>query len=288
MKIIVCVKQVPGTPSIETDPDTGVLKRDAVEAKLNPYDLFAIEEALALAERTGGTVTALSMGPPQAKAALLETVYMGADRAVLVSDKAFAGSDVLATSYTLSQAARATGFDIIICGKQTTDGDTAQVGAETAEFMGIPHAANVLSIKVCDAGPPDFSGSLSDNEASSETKTYGTGGDVRGVIVTVGQENLIITQYLPLPCLLCVDGGVNTPRLPSYKRKRGLVADPVRVLSLSDLSDTDINRYGLAGSPTQVEQIYTPTMDISRETITGDGAALAERLAAILREQRFI
>jgi len=159
MNILVCIKQVPGTAKVEIDPVTGVMRRDTADAKLNPYDLYAVEEALALAEATGGTVTALSMGPPQAREALLEAVYMGAGRAALVSDRRFAGSDVLATAYVLSQAASRLGFDLIICGKQTTDGDTAQVGAEMAEFLDIPHAANVLSIRTgADADGGDAGG----------------------------------------------------------------------------------------------------------------------------------
>jgi electron transfer flavoprotein beta subunit len=147
VKIILCVKQVPGATTVEMDPETGTLKRDGAAAKLNPYDLFAIEAALCLKERTGGCVTALTMGPGQAKKALLETVWMGADGAVLVSDRHFAGADVLATTRTLAGAVARIGQpDVIICGKQTTDGDTAQVGAELAQLLGIPHVSGVREI----------------------------------------------------------------------------------------------------------------------------------------------
>ena len=261
MNIIVCVKQVPGTTSVEVDPVTGVLRRDGVDSKLNPYDLYAIETAMCLAERTGGAVRTLTMGPPQAREALLETVYMGADEGILVSDRRFAGADVLATSYTLSQAVGLAGdFDLILCGKQTTDGDTAQVGAEMAEFLGIPHAGNVLS-----AEP-----------------------EPGGLVVRLNQESRIVTQRMPLPCLLCMDGGVNTPRLPSYRRKRELTGDPVRVVTLDDFADRDERHYGLSGSPTQVARIFPPDRNSSREVLTGSGAELAARLTDILAERKYL
>ena len=129
MKCIVCVKQVPDTANVEVDPVTGVLKRDGTQSKLNPYDLYAMESALGLKEQLGGTVDVITMGPGQAREALKECMCMGADRAGLISDRKFAGADVVATSYTLSQGIRRMGeYDLILCGKQTTDGDTAQVG----------------------------------------------------------------------------------------------------------------------------------------------------------------
>ena len=137
MNIIVCVKQVPGTSQVEVDPVTGVLKRDGVDSKLNPYDLFALEAALKIKDEFGGKITALSMGPNQAIPSLLETVYMGTDAGVLLSDRKFAGADVQATSYAISEGVKKIGdYDLIICGKQTTDGDTAQVGPEMAEKLG--------------------------------------------------------------------------------------------------------------------------------------------------------
>ncbi len=131
MKILVCIKQVPGTTAVEVDEKTGVLKRDGVESKMNPFDLYAIEQALCLRETYGGSVEVITMGPEQAKMVLQEAVYMGADRGILISDRTFAGADVVATSYTLSQGIQKSGtYDLILCGKQTTDGDTAQVGPE--------------------------------------------------------------------------------------------------------------------------------------------------------------
>ena len=147
MEILVCIKQVPGTTSVEVDPVTGVLKRDGIEAKMNPYDLYALELGLELGARTDGHVSVITMGPDQAREVLLEAVCMVAERGYLISDRCFAGADVCATSHTLSQGIRQSGtYDLILCGKQTTDGDTAQVGAETAEFLGIAHGANILEV----------------------------------------------------------------------------------------------------------------------------------------------
>ena len=147
MNILVCIKQVPGSSNVEVDPVTGVLKRDGVASKMNPYDLYGIEMAVALQEKYGGEVETITMGPPQAKAVIEESICMGAARGTVLTDRKFAGADVLATAYTLAQGVRQSGdFDLILCGKQTTDGDTAQVGAELAEYLDIPHAANVLSV----------------------------------------------------------------------------------------------------------------------------------------------
>ena len=142
MKILVCIKQVPATQAVEVDPVTGVLKRDGVLSKINPYDLYALETALKLKQDHGGSITALSMGPGQARAALEEALWMGVDEGVLLSDRRFAGADVLSTSRTLSQGIEALGgFDLILLGRQTTDGDTAQVGPAIAQWLEIPHVA---------------------------------------------------------------------------------------------------------------------------------------------------
>lgn len=261
LKIIVCVKQVPGTTQVDLDPETGVMKRDGASAKLNPYDLFAIETALELAAATGGSVRALTMGPPQAREALLETVWMGADSGVLVSDRRLGGADVLATARTLAQAvARMGEYDLILCGKQTTDGDTAQVGAELAEFLDLPHAGNVRCV------------------------TPGEG----WVDARVSLDDRDELQRLPLPCLLCMDKDVNTPRLPSYFRKKALEADPVTVLSLDDFADRDPGHFGLSGSPTQVERTFPPERSARRVMLDGGDLAAAAQLARLLRDKKFV
>lgn len=147
MKIIVCMKQVPAGTNVEIDPETGAMKRMSGETRTNPYDLFALETALLLKEKMGGTVTVLTMGPAQAEEMMRDAYTMGADEAVILSDRKFAGADVLATSYALKQGIEVIGgADLILCGRQTTDGDTAQVGPAIAEHMGIPHAAWVSEI----------------------------------------------------------------------------------------------------------------------------------------------
>lgn len=261
MDYIVCVKQVPGTTQVEMDPVTGTLKRDGVSAKMNPYDLFALEAALQLREKTGGSLKTLTMGPPQAKAVLLETVSMGADGAVLLSDRKLGGADVLATAYALSQAVRRMKWDILFCGKQTTDGDTAQVGAEMAEFLDVPHASNVTAIEAVGEGYVD---------------------------VRVNLDTHVLLQRMPLPCVLCLDSDVNTPRLPSWKRKHAIRQDPVEVLSVADLPDTDGEHYGLAGSPTKVERIFQPEKGGARELMRGSGSETAAALEKLLRDRKFL
>ncbi|MQY65988.1 MAG: electron transfer flavoprotein subunit beta, partial [Clostridia bacterium] len=138
MNFIVCIKQVPGTTEVKIDPKTNTLIREGVESIVNPFDSYAIEEALRLKERMGGKVTVISMGPPQAESALREALSMGCDEAILLTDRAFAGSDTLATSYILARGIKKIGeFDLVICGKQAIDGDTAQVGPGIAEKLGV-------------------------------------------------------------------------------------------------------------------------------------------------------
>lgn len=260
MEILVCIKQVPGTSAVEVDPVTGVLRRDGVESKLNPYDLYALELAFQLRQKYGGRVRTITMGPPQAKAAVLEALYMGADGGAVISDRRFAGADVLATSYTLAQGLRSLApFDLILCGKQTTDGDTAQVGPEIAEHLDLPHATGAAEVLAAGEGH---------------------------ITVRGAQDGLIVTQTLCLPCLVCVDGAVNTPRLPSYRRKKQLGEGRVRFLSLDDMEDRDERHYGLSGSPTQVVRIFPPEKSTEKELWTGTGPELAQKLFDLFKGQK--
>jgi electron transfer flavoprotein beta subunit len=144
MNICVCIKQVPASSNVKINPDTGTLVRDGDNTKINPYDLYALELALKVKEQKECNVKAITMGPPAATAILEEALYMGCDDGYLITDRKFAGADVVATAYTISQGIRKVGdCDLIICGKQTTDGDTAQVGAELAHFLGIPFVCYV-------------------------------------------------------------------------------------------------------------------------------------------------
>ena len=262
MKILVCVKQVPGSSNVEVDPVTGVLKRSGIASKCNPYDLYAIETALTLAERFGGSVESITMGPPQAKEVIRETVCMGAGCGTVLSDRKFAGADVLATAYTLSQGIRKCGeFDLIVCGKQTTDGDTAQVGAEVSEYLGIPNVSNVLSIE-------DF----------RDGRLY----------LTAGLDNKVVTMSVQLPCLISMEGDINTPRLPSYKIRKQLTDDAVKFLSFADFEDQDPNHYGLSGSATQVERIFPPEKVSQKQTWDSDAETQAQALFALLGDKKML
>lgn len=259
MDIFVCIKQVPSTNKVQVDEKTGVLKRSGIQSKMNPYDLYALETALRLKALHGGMVTVGTMGPPQAQAIIREAYMMGADDGYVFSDRRLGGADVLATSYTLSQAIQSVGdFDLILCGKQTTDGDTAQVGPAIAEHMGIPHAAWVSRIDVS--------------------------GD--GIDVEQQLQDVIETVHMPFPCLVTVEQDIFMPRLPSLKVEREIREKPIHIQGLDTFLDTDPSHYGLSGSPTQVERIFPPQNDVERETWTkGD---LAEKLHDTLRKWKFI
>ena len=262
MKILVCIKQVPGSSNVQVDPVTGVLIRNGIQSKMNPYDLYGIEVALTLVERYGGEVELITMGPPPAKAVIIEAVAMGASRGTVLSDRKFAGADVLATAYTISQGIKKCGeYDLIICGKQTTDGDTAQVGAEVAEYLGIPNISNVCSV-----------------DELKDGKLY----------VTAALDNKTVKQSISLPCLISTDSDINTPRLPSYKAKRALTDEVVRFLSFADFADQDANHYGLSGSATQVERIFPPEKNTEKHTIVGSCEEQADQLAALISKMKLI
>lgn len=262
MKIIVCMKQVPAGTKVDIDPETGAMKRMSGETRTNPYDLFALESALCLREKLGGSVTVLTMGPPQAESMMRDAYTMGADDAVILSDRKFAGADVLATSYALAQGIQVLGgADLIICGRQTTDGDTAQVGPAIAEHLTIPHAAWVSEI-------------LGADEESIQ---------VRQDLVSVSQ-----VSSLPFPCLITVDRDLCVPRLPSYLLKRATASRPVRVLGFGDLPDQDMSRYGLVGSPTSVERMFAPPETEKQVYLSGSAAEKANKLFAILTEKKII
>ena len=261
MEILVCIKQVPGSNKVEVDPVTGVLKRTGADAKMNPYDLFALETGLRLREEYGGSVSVLTMGPPQAKAVLYEAFAMGADKGGLITDRKFGGADVLATSYTLSQGIRKFGnFDLIICGLQTTDGDTAQVGPEVSEVLGIPCVCNVRSID-----------KLEDNH----------------ITVDMEMSEDIEKLKVPFPCLITVQKDICEPRLPSYKKQKATAERKISRYTLNDMEDKDEKHYGLNGSPTKVQRIFPPKSDKVRETWTGSAEDLSERIFDALKKMKF-
>ncbi|TDT51950.1 electron transfer flavoprotein subunit beta/FixA family protein [Fonticella tunisiensis] len=262
MEILVCIKQVPGTTKVEVDPVTGVLKRDGVDSKMNPYDLYAIETALRIREQRGGRVSVITMGPPQASVVIKEAYMMGVDDGILLSDRRFAGSDVLATSYTLSQGIKkVSNPDLIICGKQTTDGDTAQVGPEIAEYLGIPHVANVRKI-------------LEIKDSS--------------IVVEMDMPETVEIAEIKYPCLITVEKDIFQPRLPSFKKKLETRDREVKMFTLQDFEDRDEKSYGLNGSPTKVERIFPPEVNNDRRMLKGNPEELRNKITVKLKELRFI
>lgn len=253
MKIVVCMKQVPATSKVDIDPETGAMKRMSGETRTNPYDLFALETALAIREKTGGTVTVLTMGPPQAEEMIRDAYTMGADEGVILSDRKFAGADVLATSYALAQGIQVIGgADLIICGRQTTDGDTAQVGPAIAEHLTIPHAAWVAEI------------------------------------MDVNEKSIQVRQDLVSVSLLTIDKDTCVPRLPSYLLKKATADRPVRILSFEDMPDQDLSRYGLIGSPTSVEKMFAPEESEKQVYLEGTAKEKADKLVALLTGKKII
>ena len=262
MEILVCIKQVPGSNKVEVDPVTGVLKRDGADSKMNPYDLFALECGLSLKEQYGGRVSVITMGPPQAKAVLYEAFAMGADEGVIISDRSFGGADVLATSYTLSQGIKKFGkFDLIICGLQTTDGDTAQVGPEVSEALDLPCVCNVKKIKGVEDG---------------------------GILVDMEMAQDIEHLKVKFPCLITVQKDIVQPRLPSYLKKKATETKEIPMFTLQDMDDKDKNHYGLNGSPTQVSRIFPPTSDKEQVSWTGTAEEVTDKIMGMLKKKKFI
>lgn len=242
MKIAVCVKQVPDAKDVRLDPKTNTLAREGVESIMNPYDQHALEEAVRLKEQLGGEVTVITMGPPQAEAILRLAISCGADEAVLVSDRAFAGADTWATAYTLGKALQKIGsFDLILCGKQAIDGDTAQVGPGLAMRMDIPYLTCIQKIK------------SADNEKIVAERMMDDGHDVVEVCY---------------PALLTVVKDINEPRVPSLKGKMKAKKVEITKLSAEDIG-AEPACIGLPGSPTQVVKVFPPEPRGERAVFSG-------------------
>lgn len=256
MNIIVCIKQVPETAEVKIDPQTNTLIREGVKSIINPFDMYAIEEAIRLKEKFGGKTTVISMGPPQAESALREAISMGIDEGILITDKAFAGSDTWATSYTLACTIdKIAEFDLIICGKQASDGDTAQVGPGISAHLDIPQVTYVKKIE-----------QIKDSLAQVERMT---------------EEGYDVIET-PLPVLFTVVKEINEPRLPSLKAM--LRARQAKIIHWShkDLN-LDSQKIGLAGSPTQVIKIFTPPPRTGGEILQGEPQEVAQKLVELLK-----
>jgi electron transfer flavoprotein beta subunit len=242
MKIIVCIKQVPDAKDVRLDPVTNTLAREGVQSIMNPYDQHALEEAVRLKEAAGGEVTVITMGPPQAEEMLRQAISCGADRGILVSDRAFAGADTWATAYTLEHAIKTLGdFDLILCGKQAIDGDTAQVGPGLATRLGVPYLTCVQRIR-----------EMNEHGVTAE-RMMDDGFDV------------VAVDY---PALLTVVKDINEPRVPSLKGKMKAKKAEIARLSAEAIG-ADPTCIGLPGSPTKVVNVFPPTARGERAVLTG-------------------
>jgi len=261
MKVVVCLKQVPGTTEVKIDPKSNTLIRQGIENIINPFDTYALEEGVRLKERYGGEVTAVSMGPPQAAEALREAISLGADGAVLLSDSSFAGADTLATSYTLSRAIDTLGqYDIVICGRQTIDGDTGQVGPELAEMLGIPFVAYVSQIE-----------EIADGYMRVQR------------LVEEGHE-VIETS---LPAVITVVKEINVPRLPSLRGIARSKSAPIPILTAQELGIEE-SLVGLSGSATRVIKVFFPQRISNSEIFQGELESQIECLIGKLKESDLI
>jgi len=251
VNIIVCIKQVPDTTEIRMNKETNTIVREGIASIINPFDTYAIEESIRIKEKHGGEITAISMGIPSVQELLKEAIALGVDNGVLLSDRAFAGSDTLATAYALSMGIRKISkFDLIICGKQSTDGDTAQVGPSLAEKLGIPHTTNVRKIE-----------------------------EIRDGYIKC--QRMIDNGYeiveMSLPAVITVIKEINNPRLPSIKGVMRARQATVNVWNAADVN-ADKDLCGLNGSPTQVVETFVPTHEVNAEIFRGDTGQQAKKL----------
>ena len=262
MKIVVCVKQVPATDNATIDPETKRIVREGLKSILNPFDLYAVEEAIRLRERFGGEVIALSMGPEKAAVSLREAIAIGADRAVLLSDRAFGGSDTWATSYALFRAIDTIGdVDLVICGKQAVDGDTAQVGPGIAAHLDWQQATYVTEIRGYQEG--------------------------RMKVVRMNENGSDLCE-LRLPAVLTVVKGINVPRVPTLKGVLAANASDIPVWKPDDIG-AGLDKIGLYPSPTRVVKTQPPPPRGGvTQRIEGAPADSAGQLLVSLRKRELI
>ncbi len=257
MHIVICIKQVPDTKNVRIDPKTNTLVRQGVESITNPFDLYAIEAALQLKDSLGAKTTVITMGPPQAEESLREALSMGVDEAVLLSDRAFAGADTWATSRTLAEAIRKMDpVDLIVCGKQAIDGDTAQVGPEVAMLLDLPCVTYVKKIDV-----EDGNGSMKVERATD-----------------TGYEILKVQ----LPAVITVIREIGEPRIPGLRHKIRSKKQEIPVWGAKDLG-LDPEEVGLQGSYTQVVKVFSPPPRGERQMLSGSVEEMARELVKILK-----
>ena len=259
MNIVVCVKQVPDTTAVKIDPVKGTLIRDGVPSIINPEDKHALEAALQLKEQVGGKVTVLSMGLPMAKAALREALCMGADEAVLLTDRALGGADTLATSKALAGAIKKLDYDIVFAGRQAIDGDTAQVGPEIAEHLNIPQVTYVQNVEV-KGDTLVVNRALEDGHQIVEVKT---------------------------PCLLTAIEELNAPRYMNVGRIFATSDDEIKVFTADDI-DVDKAELGLKGSPTKVKKSMTKEVKGAGELVKEPAKEAATYVLSKLKEKHYI
>ncbi|UCE82443.1 MAG: electron transfer flavoprotein subunit beta/FixA family protein [Deltaproteobacteria bacterium] len=259
MHIVACIKQVPDAKDVRIDPETCTLVRQGVESIVNPHDWYAVEAALRLRDEYGGKVTVLTMGPPQAEEALRETLALGVDEAVLLSDRAFAGADTWATSLTLARAIIKLGpVDLVICGKQAIDGDTAQVGPGLAAHLDQPYTTYARRLELQDGGL-----------LLAERLT------------DMGYE----VVQMPLPAVVTVIREIGDPRMPGLKHKMRARKQEIPVMGAADL-ELNPEEVGLQGSFTQVVRVFSPPPRCDREMLTGEPEEQAEKLINRLKEAK--
>ncbi|MCI9487072.1 MAG: electron transfer flavoprotein subunit beta/FixA family protein [Lachnospiraceae bacterium] len=267
MNICLCVKQVPDTNEIRVDPVTHTLVRKGVPSIVNPFDTYAEEVGVRLKEKSGGRLVVISMGPPQAAAAIKSCLAVGADSGYLISSRAFGGSDTLATSYILSKAIKAVEekeglkFDLILCGKQATDGDTAQVGPEIAEHLSLPQVTCALDIVEKDGH-------------IQVKREQDTGYDMISV---------------KLPAVVTVVRLPYEPRYPTLKTRTEARKKEISLLTEKDIPSIDVSLCGLKGSPTRVKGTYTPVREKKGVKLMGmDAAKAAGELVRLLSDEKLL
>lgn len=263
MKIIVLVKQVPNTTEVKLDPKTGNLIREGIESIINPDDRHALEAAARLKEAEKARVTVLSMGPPQAIDAVSEAMGMGADEGILLTDRAFAGADTWATSTTLGKAIQALGeFDLILCGRQAIDGDTAQIGPQVADYLKVPQVTYVIGIEEIKA---------------------------KSIVVRRRLEDGYERVECALPALLTVIGEMNAPRYARMDRLIDACREkaPIKLWNAADIGVTTRD-VGLEGSLTHVIKTFAPKLQRQTEMIQGDAKSAVSTLMGKLKEKNLI